>query len=68
MAAGNRFGGVDIGTALADRHVETGVAVKALLDGCIVASELKLVLPFELQGHRIERNGRIRCEQEQANG
>jgi hypothetical protein len=26
------------------------------------------MLPFELQGHLIERNGRVRCEQDQANG
>jgi len=48
--------------------VETRVAVEALFKCLVIASELKLMLPFELQGHCIERGGRTRCQQEQASG
>ena len=68
FAAGNRFGGVDIGSAFADGDVETSITVKALLQRRVVARELELVFPFELQGYLIERIGRMRCEQDQANG
>src|SRR3981189_1030541 len=61
FAAGNRFGDIDIGTALADGDVETGVAIEALLERRVVASELELMLPFELQRYLIERSGRMRC-------
>jgi hypothetical protein len=39
-----------------------------LLDCGVVAGELELMLPFELQGHLIERSGWMRCQQEQASG
>ena len=48
FAAGNRLGNVDIRAALPDGNVQASVAVKALLKGLIVARELKLMLPFEL--------------------
>jgi hypothetical protein len=49
LAAGNRLGNVDIRAALPDGNVQASVAVEALLKGLIVARELKLMLPFELQ-------------------
>src|SRR6202035_5384472 len=66
LAAGNRFGDIDTGTAFANGNVEARVAVETLLKRRVVASELKLVLPFELQRYRIERSGRMRCQQDQA--
>ena len=66
--AGNRFGGMDIGTTLADGDVEPGVAIVTLIQCSVVASKLELVLPFELQGHLIARNSRMRSQQEQASG
>jgi hypothetical protein len=68
FAAGNRFGDIDIGTALADGDVETGVAMETLLERRVVASELELMLPFELQRYLIQRGGRMRCQQDQASG
>jgi len=53
------------GAAFPDGDVETSVAVEALLKRLIVAGELKLMLPFELQRHCLERNGRVRCRQRQ---
>ena len=65
LAAGNRLGDIDIGTAFSDGNVETSVAVEALLKRLIVARELKLMLPFELHRYGIERRGRMRCRQHQ---
>jgi hypothetical protein len=36
--------------------------MEALLKGCVVTSELELVLPFELQGDLIKRGGRLRYQ------
>ena len=66
LAAGDCLGNVDIGTALADGDVETGVAVETLLKRRVVAGELKLVLPFELQGNLFERNGLMHWRKQQA--
>src|SRR5258705_6929650 len=65
LAAGNRFSDVDSRTALADGDVETRVAVEALFKCLVIAGELKLMLPFELQGHCIERGSWMRCRQKQ---
>jgi hypothetical protein len=62
LAARYRIGSVDVRAALANGHVKTGGAIKSLLQRGVVAGKLELVFPFELQGHRIERNGRMRCE------
>jgi hypothetical protein len=48
LAAGNRLGNIDIRAAFPDDNVQTSVAVEALLERLIVARELKLMLPFEL--------------------
>ncbi len=66
LAAGNRFSDVDTGTAFADGNVEARVAVETLLKRRVVASELKLVLPFELQGYLIQRSYWMRSQQDQA--
>src|ERR1700719_1061277 len=68
LAAGNRFGDVDIRTTLANGNVETGVVIEALLKGCVVTSKLELVLPFELQGDLIKRGGRLQCQPYQTSG
>ena len=67
LAAGNLFGDVDSGTALADRDVEPSVAVEPSFKGRVVAGELKLVFPFQLQRNLIERCGRTQCKQDYAN-
>jgi hypothetical protein len=59
---------VDIGAALADGDVETGVAIETLLERRVIASELELMFPFELQRYLIQRSGRMRCQQDQASG
>src|SRR5207244_442467 len=58
LAAGNGFGDVDVRTAFTDGNVETGVAVEALFKRSVVAGELELVFPFELQGYRFARGCR----------
>jgi hypothetical protein len=68
FAAGDRLSGVDIGAALADSDVEPGVAIVPLRERRVVARELELVFPFELQGYLFERGRRMRCQQDQASG
>src|SRR5580704_3857446 len=68
LAAGDRFGDLNTGTTLADGDVETGLAVETLLKRRVVAGKLELMLPFELQGYRIERCGRMRCQHDEASG
>jgi hypothetical protein len=65
LAVGNRLGNVDIRAALPDGDIQTSVAVEALLKGLIVACELKLMLPFELNRGGIDRCGRMCCRQHQ---
>jgi len=56
LAAGNRLRDTLYrGPPFPDGDVETSVAVEALLKRLIVAGELKLMLPFELQRHCLER-------------
>ena len=62
-AASDCFGDVDAGTAVPDRNFQTRIAVEALLKRLIVAGELKLMLPFELQGSGIQCKRGIRCGQ-----
>lgn len=64
-AAGNGLGGIDSRATFSNSDVETGVAVEALLKRLIVACELKLMLPLELNRDRIERCGRLRSRQRQ---
>jgi hypothetical protein len=45
---------IHIGATLANGDLQTGVAIKALLQGGIVTGELELVMPFELQCHGVE--------------
>jgi hypothetical protein len=42
--------------------------MEALLKGCVVTSELELVLPFELQADLIKRGGRLRCQRHRTSG
>ena len=41
--------GIDIRTALAKFDIEATLAIKSLLDRGVIAGELELVLPLELQ-------------------
>ena len=46
--------GVHVGPALANLDLESGIAIETLLEGGIIAGELELVTPLELQGHDVE--------------
>ena len=48
LAAGNRLRNIDIRAAFSNGNVQASVAVVVLLKCLIVARELKLMLPFEL--------------------
>ena len=52
LAAQHRFHHIGAGRGLNQPHVQPGVAVIALRDGGVVARELKLVPPLELQRDR----------------
>jgi hypothetical protein len=53
FAALNGLHGIDIGATLANFDIKAHVSVITLLERRVVAGELKLMLPFELQGNPI---------------
>ncbi len=62
---------IDALLRLPQRDVETGVSIETALDGSVIASELELMLPIQLECYRLERR-RIgkhwraeQCEQRQ---
>jgi hypothetical protein len=57
-------GAAAIGEGAADLHVEAGLAVVALPQRGVVAGELELVVPLELQHHALERPRGCGGEQE----
>src|SRR6266853_42538 len=63
--AGNSFGSVDAWTPFSDGDVKTRVSVESLFKCLVIAGKLKLMLPFELQGHCVQRGSWMRCRQNQ---
>jgi hypothetical protein len=53
LAALNGLHGIDIGSTLANFDIKARVPVITPLERRVVAGELKLMLPFELQGNLI---------------
>ena len=63
-AAGDDLRRRDVGPARLDRHVEAGLLVEAFVLGDVVACELGLGDPFELDGHLVRlREGGARKAQ-----
>jgi hypothetical protein len=54
----------DVGPARHDGDVEADLVIKSLLFGDIVAGELRLRDPFELQGQLVRRRGETAAEQQ----
>ena len=58
-ATGDRPRDIYIRATFSNGNVQARIAVEALLKRLIVAGELKLMLPFELQSSGIQREGRM---------
>ena len=62
--AGDHLRRGDVGSAGVDGDVEPGLLVEALVLGDIVAGELRLGDPFQLQGHRVGGVGRADAQRQ----